>query len=116
MDIYNVSAIFEFISGESVNKGWTPVVELAVGEVTKMLLPDADPNDERLEYFAASIANLRAQQILAASAKSENTFIGKMKSERETPSVKYARSLMRDYCQMCSDLIKPQTFVFAAFS
>lgn len=116
MNLYNVMAVFELISGESVNAGWQSVVELSVSEVTRMLLPDADPADERLEYLAASIANLKVQQILAASAKYENAFVGKMKSNGEATTVKYARSLMRDYCQMCSDLIKPQTFIFAAFS
>lgn len=116
MDLLNVLTIFNLISGESVNAGWRPVVEQSVDEVTRMLLPGADPSDGRLEYLAASIANFRAQQILAASAKYESTFIGKMKSEGEAPAVKYARSLVRDYCQLCSDLIKPQTFVFAAFS
>ena len=114
MLLQNVESLFEVISGESMNEGWSDFITLAVSEVTAMLREDADPTDVRLDFLAAAIANFKVQQIHAGSAKSDYSLYGKTRPDSESPAVNAARSLMRDYFQMCSDLITPQTFVFMA--
>ena len=116
MNLANVKQLFTLFSGEDATGDFLPVITLAMSEVNSMLLDDADENDVRLEFLTAAVANFHAQQIIASSAKAEYTFIGKVKSDAESPTVIRARDLMRDYFQLCNDLIKPQPFVFFGFS
>lgn len=111
IDINNVKALFELFSGESANSEWSPVIVMAVYEVRNMLLPDADDTDTRLEFLAASVANYRAQEIKFSSGKREYEYIGRMNGGART-SLAGAETLMREYVQLCRDLIKADTFVF----
>jgi hypothetical protein len=114
MVLDNVISLFELFSGEDADEGWSAVITLAVNNVTAMLRDDADPSDTRLEFLAAAIANFNVQQIHAGSAKSDYNLYGKTRSDGDSSSVKAARSLMKEYFQLCSDLIKPEVFVFKA--
>ncbi|MCR4888022.1 MAG: hypothetical protein K5979_02420 [Ruminococcus sp.] len=112
MNREHVTQIFQMFSGESVNEGWSAVVELACTETEAMLKDGAEDTDVRLEYLAASIANYKLQLIHAGSAKSDYNYLGKVRSDSESPALKYARSMMKDYYELCADLIEPQTFIF----
>ncbi len=114
MNIDSVKTLFELFSGESA-ENFAPLVRLAVDETEKMLLPNADASDVRLGFLAAAIANYRLRQIMASRDRSQVTYAGKM-LDSGAATVSGAEKLLRDYLGLCSDLIKPQTFVFAAFS
>ncbi len=114
MNIDSVKTLFELFSGESA-ENFAPLVQLAVDETEKMLLPDKDASDVRLQFLAAAAANYRLRQIMASRDRTQVTYAGKM-LDTKTGTSAGAESLLRDYLALCSDLIKPQTFVFAAFS
>ena len=114
MNIDSFKTLFELFSGESA-ENFAPLVQLAVDETEKMLLPDKDASDVRLQFLAAAAANYRLRQIMASRDRTQVTYAGKM-LDTKTGTSAGAESLLRDYLALCSDLIKPQTFVFAAFS
>lgn len=116
MNTESVKTLFTLFSGEDVSEVYTPVILLAVSEVEKMLLPEADPKDIRLEFLCAVVANHRLQQIKSARERYEFTVSGKMLSPSQNTAVSYSEKLLRDYMQLCGDLIKPKNFVFMGFS
>lgn len=116
MNIEAVKTLFTLFSGEDVSEKYTPLINLSVSEVEKILLPDADPSDIRLDFLCASIANHRLQQINSARERSEFTVAGKMLTVSQNTAVSYSEKLLRDYMNLCSDLIKQKTFVFMSFS
>ncbi len=116
MNIESVKTLFTLFSGEEASENFIPVITLAVSEVEKMLLPESDPTDVRLDFLCASIANNRLQQIYSARERSEFTVAGKMLKESQNTALAYSEKLVRDYMNMCEDLIKPKTFVFMGFS
>ena len=113
INVNNVKTLFELFSGEAANSEWTPVIVMAVLEVRNMLLPDADDTDTRLEFLAGSVANYRTQEIKLSSGKREYEYVGQMDSGGARTSLAGAETLMREYIQMCSDLIEPKTFIFS---
>ena len=112
INVNNVKSLFELFSGEDANSEWTPVIVMAVLEVRNMLLPDADDTDTRLEFLAAAVANYRTQEIKLSSGKREYEYVGQMDSGGARTSLAGAEMLMREYVQLCRDLIKADTFVF----
>ncbi len=112
INVNNVKSLFELFSGEDANSEWTPVIVMAVLEVRNMLLPDADDTDTRLEFLAAAVANYRTQEIKLSSGKREYEYVGRMDSGGARTSLAGAETLMREYVQLCRDLIKSDTFVF----
>ena len=114
MNIESVKTLFELFSGESADN-FIPLVRLAVDETEKMLLPDADASDIRLEFLAAAVANHRFRRIMCTRDRTQSTYAGKMPDLRYS-SVSGSEKLLRDYLTLCKKLIKPQTFAFAAFS
>ncbi|MBR4626857.1 MAG: hypothetical protein IKO47_04030 [Ruminococcus sp.] len=115
MNIESVKSLFELFSGEEAEE-YAPFVSLAVRETERMLLPDADTSDIRLDFLAAAIANYRFCRMKASRDRTKATYAGKMLAAGEGSPVGQAAELLREYTQLCSDLIKPQTFVFAGFS
>ncbi|MCQ2490284.1 MAG: hypothetical protein MJ079_01670 [Ruminococcus sp.] len=112
ININNVKALFELFSGETADSEWAPVISMAINEVANMLLPDADDTDPRLEFLAASVANYRTQEIKLSSGRSEYEYVGQMNSGGARTALTGAAALMREYVQMCGDLINTSTFVF----
>ena len=113
MNIESVKSLFELFSGES-QEDYLPLVELAVSEVEGMLFPDADITDIRLAFLAAAIANYRLSRINASRDRTKVTYAGKMLDSSGTQNS--AASLLKDYLQLCSSIIRPKTFIFAGFS
>lgn len=116
MNIESVKTLFTLFSGEDVSENYTPIIILAVSEVEKILLPESDPTDVRLDFLCAAIANHRLQQINSARERSEFTVAGKMLTTSQNIALSYSEKLLRDYMNMCEDLIKPKTFMFMSFS
>ncbi|MDE5770425.1 MAG: hypothetical protein K2I06_02180 [Ruminococcus sp.] len=116
MNIESVKTLFTLFSGEDVSETYTPIITLAVSEVEKMLLPESDSTDVRLDFLCAAIANHHLQQINSARERAEFTVAGKMLKESQNTALSYSEKLLRDYMNMCEDLIKPKTFMFMSFS
>ena len=119
MNIESVKSLFSLFSGEDELERYAPVISLAMAEVGKMLLPEADPTDIRLDFLCAAAANHRLQQINAARDRTEVTYAGEMlqapSQTRTNGPLEYSERLLRDYMQLCGDLIQPKNFVFISF-
>ena len=116
MDISDITEIFELFTGEENGIEYFRIINLAMYETGMMLRPDADRTDTRLNYLAAAIAYYMFQQILAARERAAVTYAGKVLKESQNTAYEYSKLLMKDYMQICSDLIKPQGFIFSSFS
>lgn len=117
MNIESVKNIFSLFSGETDLEKYSPLIALAVRETDKMLVSENIEGDIRLDFLCAALANYRLQQINAAHDRSESTYTGKMiTSPQNSGTLKYAEKLLQDYINLCSDIIKPRTFMFASFS
>jgi len=116
MDIDEAKKVFELFTGEENGEEYFMILSLAVYETETMLRPEADPTDARLNYLAAAIAYYRVQQILAARERAAVTYAGKVLKESQNSAYEYSKLLLRDYMQICGDLIKPQNFIFSSFS
>lgn len=115
MDIGSVRSLFELFSGEE-SENYMPFITLAVAEAENMLLPEGDPNDVRLGFLAAAMANYRLRQAEASRDLTAATYGGKMLKAGETSPLSGAAALLRDYLQLCDGIIERKTFVFAGFS
>jgi len=113
MNIESIKSLFELFSGEKQEE-YHPLAELAAAEVEKMLLPDADRDDIRLNFLAAALANYRLCQIKASQDRTKATYAGKMLDAEDIRT--NAAALLRDYIQLCSPLIRLKTFLFSGFS
>ena len=114
MNIESVKKLFVLFSGEDCTEENFPLIVLAMAETQKMLLPNIDTNDLRLDFLCASIANNRLQQINSARERADYTIAGKMLSVSQNTALAYSEKLVRDYMQLCSDLIKPKIFIFTS--
>ena len=85
-------------------------------ETQIMLLPDADDTDIRLNFLSAAIAFYRLQQIMAARERAECTYAGKVLRESQNSAYDYSKRLLRDYFQICNDLLSSKNFIFSSFS
>ena len=112
MNLDPVRSLFCIFTGEPDTQGCDPFIELAAERVKKMLRPGADEDDVRLGFLCAAEANFRYQQMKAARGKSEYTYAGKLDIHSDTAAVTCAERLLRDYYQLCEDLIVPRSFVF----
>ncbi|HBB19753.1 MAG: hypothetical protein KBI35_04970 [Ruminococcus sp.] len=112
MNTDSVRSLFAMFSGQPADESTAPLVTLAVERVSSFLLPEADPEDVRLDFLCAAEANFRYQQIKAARGAEEYTYAGKLSKNGQTTALTCAESLLRDYYQLCEDLIRPQTFTF----
>lgn len=112
MNIESVKTLFCLFSGEDHTEQYTPVIRLAMTETEKILRPDADMSDIRLDFLAAAMAHYRVRQLHASQDRSRYTYAGKMAASVQAHDLVCAEKLLRDYYSMCSDLIVPQTFFF----
>lgn len=114
INIDSVYSLFRLFSGADAEENKNFIL-LAKKETEKILLPDID-EDERINFLCAATANYRYQQARAASDISEYTYIGEMNSDKKNNILVFAENMLRDYYQLCSDIIKPKNFVFMGFS
>lgn len=111
MDFGMVVSLYEIMSGDSSPEKYYPFIRLAVTEVTEMLRPDADISDMKLNFLSASLANYRIQKMLISN-QGEYTLAGKGAGISDSPALKYAGELFRDYLTICGELVYPQNFMF----
>ena len=116
MDIERITVIFELFTGESNGDEYFHLINLAMYETGVMLRSDEYRTDYRLNYLAAAIAYYRLQQLLAARERAAYTYGGRVLKKSQNTAYEYSKELLRDYIQICSDIIKPQNFVFCSFS
>ena len=116
MDIQKVTEIFEIMTGETNSAEYIKLIYLSMREIDTLLRPNADISDLRLCFLCAALAFYRLQQILAARERAEVTYAGKVLKESQNTAYEYAKQLLRDYMQICKDLITSETFVFSSFS
>lgn len=112
MDIERIKSLFTLFTGENDYDKYFPVISIAVAQVNKILLENADKDDARLDMLTASVANYRYVQMIASRMENISAFDGKMLiSDKNSNAVKYAEEIMFDYMNLCSDLIS-QNSVF----
>lgn len=116
MDIQTIVSAFELFTGEENGDEYYQLILLAVSEVESVLLPDADDTDVRLTFLCAALAFYRLQQILDARERAAVTYAGKVLKESQNTAYGYAKELLRDYLQICSDLLKSKNFTFSSFA
>ena len=114
MDDTKVKNLFTLFSGEVYTQEHSPIVQLAITETAK-ILRDPQTADERVDFLCAAAANYRWQQIRSAHDCSEYTYAGKMSDGNKYSVLTFAENLLRDYYNMCADIIEPQNFVFMGF-
>lgn len=113
MDIGSVKSLFKMFSGEDDVEEYGPLIELALTETEKLLLPQADRSDIRLSFLCAAMANHRLCQIRAARDRTQAAYGGSMLTDSRERIVAHSEKLLRDYLELCSDIISPQMFTFA---
>jgi predicted RNase H-like nuclease len=116
MDIQKITEIFELMTGESNSTEYMKLIYLSMREIDALLRPNADISDLRLCFLCAALAFYRLQQILAARERAAVTYAGKVLKESQNTAYEYAKQLLRDYIQVCRELITAETFVFGSFS
>ncbi len=114
MNIESIKSLFTLFSGEEIPES-VPLIELAIAETEKLLVPGCDKNDIRLDFLCAAKANYRLQQIRASRMRGVSAFTGKT-IKPAGGNLVYAERLLRDYMQLCEDLIISENFVFRSFS
>ncbi len=112
MNIESVKSLFRLFSGEDEIEKYAPFIGLALTETEKMLLPDADKTDVRLSFLCAAIANHRFRQFESARDRTQITYGGKMLTDSSGSVLVNSEKLLRDYLEICSDLISPRIFTF----
>ncbi len=116
MNTEAVKTLFLLFSGQSDSDELMPFVTLAIAETEGMLADNADSSDIRLDFLCAAQANYRYCQAAASRDGSVNTVGGSLiKYSDKGGALRYAELLLSDYMNMCSDLIKPKTFMFMSF-
>lgn len=112
MNIESVKSLFKMFSGEDNVDEYEPLIGLALAETEKLLLPQADRSDIRLSFLCAAMANHRLCQIRAARDKTQAAYSGTMLTDSTKRIVENSEKLLRDYLELCSDIITPQMFTF----
>ena len=116
MNRITIRTLFLLFSGEDNCDALMPFIDISIMEITKILKPDADADDDRLNFLCAANANYRYQQARSARDNSEYTYAGKMVAKDNNAVISYAMKLLRDYYELCSDLLEQQNFIFMSFS
>jgi len=116
MNTESVTSLFLLFSAEDSASKYESIISLAIKLTEKMLCTNADITDVRLEFLAAALANYHVQQIKAAHDRTAVTFTGKMLNNGDSYAIKYAKKLLSEYMELCSDIIRPKSFVFFGIS
>lgn len=110
-----VKTLFKLFSGQE-SENDNHFIIMAMLETKEILLPDVNETDERINFLCAVIANYRYQQAKAAADNSMYTYAGGMIKANKNTTLAFAESMLRDYYQLCHNIIKPQNFIFMGFA
>lgn len=116
MDIQEITEIFELLTGEQNGISYIRFINLSMYEVGVLLVSEEAGLDYRLNYLCAAVAYYRLQQMLAARERAAVTYGGTVLKPSQNSAYEYSKQLLRDYMQICSDLIRSENFVFNSFS
>lgn len=116
MNVEDMVAILEVISGETESNKISPFIRLASQKLSDILIPGTEQSDPRLPFLCAAIANFYYQQAEAAKDKKTYTYAGAMSGKASNDSLRGAEMLYREYCRMCSDIVICSDFIFSAVS
>lgn len=114
MEKARVMQLFRLFAFLDDARPWQDLADAAIMRVSAELKPDADPEDPRLCYYAAAEANLQYRRLLAARAVTP-TYAGTAAAQHcADGQCALAERLMYAYRDYVSDLLKDDSFVFAA--
>jgi hypothetical protein len=116
MDIQEIVKMFELLTGEQNGTTYMRFINLAMYEVGVLLVSEEAGSDYRLNYLCAAVAYYRLQQMLAARERAAVTYAGKVLKPSQNSAYEYSKLLLRDYMQICSDLLTSRNFIFSSFS
>lgn len=109
-----VMQLFQLFTGLQDVMPWQDLAEAAMCTVRRQLRDDADAEDERLCPYAAALANLQYRRLIAAETVSP-TYAGTVAGQRsDVQQCTLAERLMLEYRANAADLLRDDTFVFAA--
>ena len=89
------------------------LAEAAMHSVMQELCPAADPDDIRLDYYAAARANLRYRRMIAAQSCSLTSAGSAAAQTAAKAQCGLAEALLYDYRNAAADLLRDDAFVFA---
>lgn len=116
MHIDSVKSLFSLMSGEENYELFLPIIVLSMNETEKMLRPNADREDVRLDFLSASIANFRYVQMKSARDRTLATIGGNaVKSSSDGGILVYAEKMMCNYLTLCAELVSSDNFAFISF-
>lgn len=108
----NIKHLFTLFSGEEYTNDYQYLLNVSMSEVKEMLLPGVQEGDARLEFLCAALMNYRYRNAMASSDRSEYTYAGKMISGSDEKQLSFADRLLREYFNLCRELINTTDFVF----
>lgn len=109
-----VNSLFTLFSAETDTEKYAPLISSAMAEVEKMLKPDADSTDIRLDYLCASLAAVRYAQITAVKSMVSCTYGGTASREGNAQlEYNFARALFEEYRKYAADLLCDNGFMFS---
>lgn len=112
MDIERIKSIFSLFTGQDDYERYLPIINFATVQVKNMLNSTADIYDIRLDMLAAAVANYRYVQIVASRMENISAYNGKMLvPDSNSNAVKYAERIVRDYMDICADMLKEQSVI-----
>lgn len=116
MNDEQIALLFGLFAGENVlAETYEPILDMAVQEVTQMLLPDAEETDARLSYLAAAVAFLRYTEVTAARDRAACTFAGTIAQNTDAAQkLAFAQELVQAYRGLCRSLLQDEAFSFQA--
>lgn len=94
--------------------GFDDYVDAAVSQTEHMLRRNADPDDIRLCYYAAALANLQYRRAIAARGAVSPTYAGDVTRHRyDAVPCELAERLLDEYRKVCAPLLSDGSgFVF----
>ncbi|MDE5947090.1 MAG: hypothetical protein K2G63_07295 [Oscillospiraceae bacterium] len=106
MNTEKIKSLFALFTGQNNYEEYLPIIAVSITQVEKMLKENADISDSRLDMLTASVANYRYVQIIASRMENISAYNGEMiLPQKDNNALKYARQIMLDYMDICSDII-----------
>ncbi len=114
MEKAKVMQLFRLFAFLEDARPWQDLADAAMMRVSAELKPDADPDDPRLCYYTAAEANLQYRRLIAARSVTP-TYAGTDVAQHcADGQCVLAERLRNAYRENAADLLKDDTFVFAA--
>ena len=114
MNDAKIMQLFQLFSMLPDAEPWRDLAEAETAAVAGLLRPGADPEDSRLNYYAAARANLQYRRIVSAGHVTP-TYAGTAASLPDQGGCSLAERLVSAYRTACAPLLRDEApFWFAA--